>query len=128
VQPSSPAPARPISVFHVAFFHGKSNLTSDTMNVLAAAASQVIQMERPAKIRVAGLGPKEDEAIWQRRRLAIEDELVRQGVPRNQVKSERAGSQLLITIRPLKQPASPAGGKRAALQLDSIGDPLVGEY
>ena len=128
MQLTRPASVRPVSVFHVAFFHGKSNLTSDTMNVLAAAASQVIQMERPAKIRVAGLGPKEDDAIWQRRRLAIEDELVRQGVPRNQVKSERAGSQLLITIRPIKQPASPAGGKRAALQLDAIDDPLVGEY
>ncbi len=119
---------RPTPVFHVAFFHEKSNLTSDTMNVLAAAASQVLQMERPAKIRVASLGPKEGDDVWRRRHLAIEDELVRQGVPRNQIRAERAGSQLFITIRPLKQPATPASGKRAALQLDTVGDPLVGEY
>jgi hypothetical protein len=125
---STAQPARVRPIFHVAFFNGKANLTSETMNVLAAAASQVIQLERPAKIRVASLGPKESDDIWNRRRLALEDELVRQGVPRNQITSARAGSQLIMTIRPLKQPAAPASGKRAALQLDAIGDPLVGEY
>lgn len=121
-----PLNAKP--VFHVHFFRGKANLTSETMNVLAAAAAQVIQLERPAKIRVAGLGPKEDDQIWLRRRLALEDELVRQGIPRNQITSARAGSQIIISIRPLSQPAAPAGGKRASLQLDTVGDPLVGEY
>jgi hypothetical protein len=134
--PASPAtttaqPPRlgPIPVFHVAFFEGKSNLTSDSMNALASAASQVIQLGRPAKIRAVALGPKESDETWNRRRLAIEDELVRQGVPRNQIITARAGSQLLITIRPANAPA-PAGntGKRAALELDSVKDPMMGDY
>lgn len=134
--PASPAPATaqpprlgPISVFHVAFFEGKSNLTSDSMNALASAASQVVQLGRPAKIRAVALGPKENDETWNRRRLAIEDELVRQGIPRSQITTARAGSQLLITIRPANAPAPASStGKRAALQLDSVKDPMMGDY
>lgn len=133
--PASPAttaaqPPRlgPIPVFHVAFFEGKSNLTSDAMNALASAASQVKQMGRPAKIRAIALGPKEADETWNRRRLAIEDELVRQGVPRNQIITARAGSQLLVTIRPANTPAPASTGKRAALELDSVKDPMMGDY
>jgi hypothetical protein len=120
--------ARPQSVFHVAFFHGKANLTSDAMNALASAAGQALQMNRSAKIRAVSLGPKEDDEVWRRRRLAVEDELVRQGVPRSQIRYERAGSQLIFTIRTSGQPAAPAGGKRASLELDTIKDPLMGDY
>jgi outer membrane protein OmpA-like peptidoglycan-associated protein len=126
-QPSRIEAARPQPVFHVAFFQGKANLTTDAMNALASAASQVLQMNRQAKIRVVSLGPKEDDELWQRRRLRVEDELVRQGVPRNQITSTRAGSQLIITLRPAAQPA-PAPGKRAALELDTVADPLMGDY
>ena len=127
-QPPRFEPARPIPVFHVAFFEGKANLTTDSMNALASAASQVIQMGRPAKIRAVALGPKEDDETWRRRRLSIEDELVRQGVPRNQITTSRAGSQLLITIRPATTPAPASTGKRAALELDSVKDPMMGDY
>ncbi len=118
----------PVPVFHVAFFEGKASLTSDAMNALASAASQVIQLGRTAKIRAVALGPKEDDDTWRRRRLVIEDELVRQGVPRNQITTARAGSQLLITLRPATQPAPASTGKRAALELDSVKDPLMGDY
>jgi hypothetical protein len=118
----------PVPVFHVAFFEGKASLTSDAMNALASAASQVIQLGRTAKIRAVALGPKEDDDTWRRRRLVIEDELVRQGVPRNQITTARAGSQLLITLRPATQPAPASTGKRAALDLDSVKDPLMGDY
>jgi hypothetical protein len=98
------------------------------MNALASAAGQALQMNRSAKIRAVSLGPKEDDELWRRRRLAVEDELVRQGVPRGQIRHERAGSQLIFTIRTSGQPAAPAGGKRAALELDTIKDPLMGDY
>lgn len=128
-KPATGGPAvRPQSVFHVAFFHGKANLTSDAMNALASAAGQALQMGRSSKIRAVSLGPKEDDELWRRRRLSVEDELVRQGVPRGQIRYERAGSQLIFTIRASGQPAPPAGGKRAALELDTIKDPLMGDY
>lgn len=126
-QPPRVEAARPQPVFHVAFFHDKANLTTDSMNALASAASQVIQMGRPAKVRAVSLGPKETDELWNRRRLRIEDELVRQGVPRNQITSARAGSQLIFTLRPASQPA-PGPGKRAALELDQVKDPLMGDY
>lgn len=118
----------PAPVFHIAFFEGKANLNRDAMNALASAASQVMQTTRQAKIRAVALGPKETDEVWNRRRLAIEDELVRQGVPKSQITTSRAGSQLLITIRPANQPAPPSTGKRAALDLDSVKDPLMGDY
>ncbi|NOT42931.1 MAG: hypothetical protein HOP13_20830 [Alphaproteobacteria bacterium] len=118
----------PVAVFHVAFFEGKAHLNSDAMNALAAAAGQVVQTTRQVKIRAVALGPKESDEIWRRRRLAIEDELVRQGVPRSQITTARAGSQLLITIRPANQPAPASTGKRAALDLDSVKDPMMGDY
>jgi outer membrane protein OmpA-like peptidoglycan-associated protein len=128
-QPPRNETFRPVSTFHVVFREGKANLSSESMNALASAASQVIQHDRPSKIRLETLGPREkDEPLWQRRLQAVKDELVRMKVPSSRIEHDGTGPYV-ITIRANKPPATNSG-KRAGLDLslDAIPDPLSGEF
>jgi outer membrane protein OmpA-like peptidoglycan-associated protein len=123
--PSAPAP-RLMPAFHVAFFEGKSNLTSEAMNALASAASQALQLDHPATLKVVALGPREsDNALWQRRLQAVKDELVRMNVPANRITIEGNGP-FVLKIAP-NRPAPAATGKRASLELDTVADPMSGD-
>ena len=120
---------RPVPIFHVAFFEAKANLTPDAMNALASAASQVLQMNRPATLRVIALGPREnDEELWRRRIFAVKDELVRLGVPAGRIRYDGSGPYV-VTIR-ADQPPRSNGATRPRLNedLDSIPDPLGDGY
>ncbi len=112
--------------YHVAFFQGKGNLTSESMNALAAAASQAMQLNHPATIRLEALGPREhDSALWQRRLQAVKDELVRMNVPANRIRHEGTGPFVIKISKDVAPPS--ATGKRASLELDSVPDPLSGD-
>lgn len=117
----------PVPVFHVAFAAAKANLDPQAMNVLASAAAQAIQMNRNATIRVVALGPREDDReLWQRRIYAVKDELVRLGVPSSRVRHEGSGPYV-VTIR-ADQPPRTGPTRRRNSDLDSIPDPLGGDY
>jgi len=119
---------KPPPVFHVAFFETKANLTPEAMTALASAATQYVQMNRNANIRLVSLGPREsDDALWQRRLYAVKDELVRLGVPAARIRYEGTGPYL-VTIR-ASQPTRPAGSsrRRSSQYLDAVPDPMSGE-
>lgn len=120
---------KPPPVFHVAFFEAKANLTPEAMNALAAAATQFVQMNRGANVRVVSLGARErDETLWQRRLYAVKDELVRLGVPAARIRYEGSGPYLVM-IRST-QPTRPTGSsrQRTSQYLDSVPDPMSGEF
>lgn len=124
-------PAKPLPVFHVAFFEAKSNLTYEAQSALASAAAQTLQMNRDALVRLVALGPREnDDDLWRRRLYAVKDELVRLGVPSSRIRYEGTGPYV-ITIRAaqsLKPATSGGSGRRASLDLESVPDPLSGDY
>jgi len=119
---------KPPPVFHVAFFEAKANLTPQAMGALASAATQFVQMNRSANVRLVSLGPREsDDALWQRRLYAVKDELVRLGVPAGRIRYEGTGPYLIM-IRST-QPTRPAGSsrRRSSQYLDSVPDPMSGD-
>jgi outer membrane protein OmpA-like peptidoglycan-associated protein len=120
---------KPPPVFHVAFFEAKANLTPEAMNALASAATQFLQMNRNTNVRLVSLGPRErDDTLWQRRLYAVKDELVRLGVPAGRIRYEGSGPYLVM-IR-ATQPTRPAGSsrRRTSQYLDSVPDPMSGEF
>jgi outer membrane protein OmpA-like peptidoglycan-associated protein len=117
--------SRPPPVFHVAFFETKANLTPEAMNALASAASQVLQMNRTARLRVEALGARETNGdLWRRRLNAVKDELVRLGVPANQIRHQGAGPYM-VTIG-ASAPRPSAMRRRIRHDLDIVPDPMSG--
>ena len=131
--PLAPPPPRveapkPPPMFHVAFFADKSNLTSDSMNVLASAASQSIQQNRTVNVRIFSLtGRETDDDLWRRRLYAVKDELVRLGVPANRIRQEGAGPPYLLTIRSNQPKQSSSQRQRVTTDVDAIPDPMAGD-
>ena len=118
-------------MLHVAFLESKSNLTRESYNVLTTAAGQSIQSNRDVGVRIFAVGRREsDAALWRRRLYAVKDELVRLGVPSSRIRYEGTGPYV-ITIRAaqsLKPATSGGSGRRASLDLESVPDPLSGDY
>jgi outer membrane protein OmpA-like peptidoglycan-associated protein len=127
VTPKVEAP-KPPPVFHVAFFEAKSNLTREALNALAAAAAQVLQVERTTKVRVVALGSREtDSDLWRRRLYAVKDELVRLGVPADRIRYEGTGPYV-VTIRANRPQRESTLRKRFRSELDIVPDPMSGSY
>jgi outer membrane protein OmpA-like peptidoglycan-associated protein len=108
--PAAPAPAntamaqpQPV-LMHVAFAEAKSNLTRESFNVVASAASQSLQSNREISIRIFAIGQREaDAGLWRRRLNAVRDELVRLGVPVARIRSEGTGPFMLRILKPQAQ-------------------------
>ncbi|MFN9780262.1 MAG: prephenate dehydratase domain-containing protein [Alphaproteobacteria bacterium] len=128
--PANPAMAQPRPVLmHVAFAEAKSNLTRESFNVLASAASQSLQSNREVSIRIFAIGQREaDAGLWRRRLNAVRDELVRLGVPVARIRSEGTGPFMLRIQKPQAQ-----GAQRRAPTYDgaydqrSLDDPFSNE-
>jgi outer membrane protein OmpA-like peptidoglycan-associated protein len=132
-EPSAPAKQamaqpRPV-LMHVAFTEAKSNLTRESFNVLASAASQSLQSNREVSIRIFAIGQREaDAGLWRRRLNAVRDELVRLGVPVARIRSEGTGPFMLRIMKPQalgsQRPASTYDG---AYDQQSLDDPFSNE-
>lgn len=124
-QPLLAPPARP-ALLHVAFSEAKANLTRESFNVLASAASQALQTNRDVSIRIFAIGQRETDAgLWRRRLNAVKDELVRLGVPVSRMRSEGTGPYIIRILKtPSAGPQRPAAALDRALELDSLDDPF----
>jgi outer membrane protein OmpA-like peptidoglycan-associated protein len=117
---------QPPPVFHVAFFESKANLTPEAMDALAAAASQALQMNRTAQLRLEALGPRETNGdLWRRRLNAVKDELVRLGVPANRIRHQGTGPYVVFVGANAPRPS--AMRRRIRQELDIVPDPMSGE-
>lgn len=128
--PSNPVIAQPRPVLmHVAFTEAKSNLTRESFNVLASAASQSLQSSREVSIRIFAVGQREaDAGLWRRRLNAVRDELVRLGVPVSRIRSEGSGPFMLRILKPQSQGwQRPASGYDSAYDHKSLDDPFSNE-
>jgi hypothetical protein len=128
--PRDPVPiqVQPL-VLHVAFSEDKANLTRESFDALASAAAQSFQSSRDVSIRVFALGQREtDTSIWNRRLMAVKDELVRLGVPVARIQSEGQGPYLVhIRQAPSLQPAQRGVQPEAASEGMSLDDPFANE-
>lgn len=121
-------PVQPL-VQHVAFSEGKANLTRESFDALASAAAQSFQSSRDVSIRVFALGQREtDTSIWNRRLMAVKDELVRLGVPVARIQPEGQGPYLVhIRQAPSLQPTQRGAQPEASSEGMSLDDPFANE-